>query len=54
MVDTAPQIIWIADANGRMEFLSRPFSHYTGYRRVLPPDVAQRDRRRVHPSRRRA
>ena len=30
MIDTVPQIVWIADAEGRMEFLNRQFSDYTG------------------------
>ena len=42
MVDTVPQIIWIADANGRMEFLSRQFSHYTGasFHPMSPSEIA--------------
>ncbi|MBB3934229.1 PAS domain-containing hybrid sensor histidine kinase/response regulator [Aureimonas phyllosphaerae] len=42
MVDTVPQIIWIADANGQMEFLSRQFSEYTGagFRSMSPGEIA--------------
>ncbi len=58
MVDTVPQIIWITDANGDMEFLSRRFTDYTGqpFRSMSPgeiagsfihPDDAPKRRRRV-------
>ncbi|WP_294643946.1 PAS domain S-box protein [uncultured Aureimonas sp.] len=42
MVDTVPQIIWIADSTGQMEFLSRQFSQYTGaqYRSMSPAEIA--------------
>ncbi|WAJ27812.1 PAS domain-containing protein [Antarcticirhabdus aurantiaca] len=42
MVDTVPQIIWIADPSGHMEFLSRQFSHYTGatFRPMSPGEIA--------------
>ena len=42
MVDTVPQIIWIADATGQMEFLSRQFSEYTGasFRSMSPGEIA--------------
>ena len=30
MIDTVPQIVWIADGEGRMEFLNQQFSIYTG------------------------
>ena len=42
MVDTVPQIIWIADAEGRMEFLNRQFSDYTGaaFQSLSPAEIA--------------
>ena len=42
MVDTVPQIIWIADADGRMEFLNRQFSIYTGapFSSMSPSEIA--------------
>ena len=42
MVDTVPQIIWIADANGQMEFFNRQFSLYTGapFTSMSPAEVA--------------
>ncbi|WP_230481071.1 PAS domain-containing protein [Sphingomonas sp. Leaf21] len=42
MVDTVPQIVWIADADGQMEFLNRQFSDYTGaaFRSMSPAEIA--------------
>jgi len=42
MVDTVPQIIWIADAEGQMQFLNRQFSDYTGapFRSMAPAEIA--------------
>ncbi|WP_294236111.1 PAS domain-containing protein [uncultured Sphingomonas sp.] len=42
MVDTVPQIIWITDANGRMQFLSHHFSIYTGaqFQSMAPAEIA--------------
>jgi PAS domain S-box-containing protein len=42
MVDAVPQIIWIADADGRMEFLNRRFSDYTGapFESLTPAEIA--------------
>ncbi len=42
MVDTVPQIIWIADADGRMEFLNHQFSIYTGapFSSMSPSEIA--------------
>lgn len=42
MIDTVPQIVWITDANGQMEFFNRQFSLFTGapYSSMAPPEVA--------------
>ncbi|MBB3950947.1 PAS domain-containing protein [Aureimonas jatrophae] len=42
MVDTVPQIIWITDGDGRMEFLNRQFSLYTGapFSSMSPGEIA--------------
>ncbi|MEH3037960.1 MAG: PAS domain S-box protein [Sphingomonas adhaesiva] len=42
MVDTVPQIVWIADAQGQIEFLNQQFTDYTGasYRSMSPAEIA--------------
>ncbi|NGM23880.1 PAS domain-containing protein [Roseomonas stagni] len=42
MADAVPQIVWITDATGRMEFFNRQFTDYTGapHRSMAPAEVA--------------
>ncbi|MET0372657.1 MAG: PAS domain-containing protein, partial [Rhizorhabdus sp.] len=48
MVDAVPEIIWITDADGRMEFLNQQFGNYTGINigGLTPEQVAAR---LIHP-----
>ncbi len=48
MADAVPQIVWITDAEGRVEFFNRQWSGYTGvpYERTTAADIAARF---VHP-----
>ena len=49
MADAVPQIVWITDAEGRVEFFNRQWSDYTGatYEPTTATEVAARH---VHPS----
>ncbi|WP_019997167.1 PAS domain-containing hybrid sensor histidine kinase/response regulator [Aureimonas ureilytica] len=42
MVNSVPQIIWIADGDGRMEYLNRQFTEYTGagFSSMSPSEIA--------------
>jgi PAS domain S-box-containing protein len=48
MADAVPQIVWITDAEARIEFFNRQWADYTG-ESVLPPTAAYVAEHHIHP-----